>query len=49
VNRVKSSRNAEVVSRYEAGETGTKLARRFGITHARVYQILNRHYLGVKK
>jgi Mor family transcriptional regulator len=39
----KSERNAEIVARHEAGETGADLARVFGISEQRVNQIVRSH------
>jgi Mor family transcriptional regulator len=38
----KADRNAEIVARYEAGETGAHLARVFSISEQRVNQIVRR-------
>jgi Mor family transcriptional regulator len=36
----KHRRNAEIISRYEAGETGASIAQVFGISEQRVSQIV---------
>mgnify|MGYP000984655919 CR=1 FL=1 len=36
----KWERNAEIVARYQAGETGADIARAFGISEQRVHQIV---------
>ena len=36
----KVDRNAEIIARYEAGETGAGLAQAFGISEQRVSQII---------
>ena len=36
----KADRNAEIITRYEAGETGASIARAFGISEQRVNQII---------
>jgi hypothetical protein len=36
----KAERNAEIIARYEAGETGVSLAQGFGISEQRVSQII---------
>ncbi len=36
----KAERNAEIIARHEAGETGASLARAFGISEQRVNQII---------
>ncbi len=36
----KAQRNAEIIERYEAGETGASIARAFGISEQRVNQII---------
>jgi hypothetical protein len=36
----KPARNAQIVARYEAGETGARLAEAFGISEQRVNQIV---------
>jgi hypothetical protein len=38
----KADRNAELITRYEAGETGVSIARIFGISEQRVSQIIRR-------
>jgi hypothetical protein len=35
----KADRNAEIITRYEAGETGVSIARAYGISEQRVNQI----------
>ncbi len=35
----KADRNAEIIARYEAGETGASIAQAFGISEQRVNQI----------
>ena len=37
----KGERNAEIVARYQAGETGAEIARAFGISEQRVSQIVH--------
>ncbi len=39
----KTERNAEIVARYEAGESGASLAHAFGISEQRVNQIIRGH------
>ncbi len=36
----KTDRNAEIIARYEAGETGSSIAQAYGISEQRVSQIL---------
>jgi predicted transcriptional regulator len=36
----KADRNAEIIARYEAGETGASIAQAFGISEQRVNQIV---------
>ncbi len=36
----KADRNAEIIARYEAGETGASIAQVFGISEQRVNQII---------
>ena len=36
----KTERNAEIIARYEAGETGASIAQVFGISEQRVNQII---------
>jgi Mor family transcriptional regulator len=36
----KADRNAEIIARYQAGETGASLARAYGISEQRVNQIV---------
>jgi Mor family transcriptional regulator len=38
--RVQAERNAEIIARHGAGETGTSIARAFGISEQRVNQII---------
>jgi Mor family transcriptional regulator len=38
----KADRNAEIIGRYAAGETGASLARAYGISEQRVNQIIRR-------
>jgi len=38
----KTDRNAEIIARYEAGETGATIAPRYGISEQRVNQIVRR-------
>jgi Mor family transcriptional regulator len=38
----KADRNAEIIARYAAGETGASLALAFGISEQRVNQIVRR-------
>jgi phage terminase Nu1 subunit (DNA packaging protein) len=38
----KTERNAEIITRYEAGETGASLAQAYGISEQRVNQIVRR-------
>ena len=35
------NRNVEIFNRFLSGESGNKLAKEFGISHARVYQLIN--------
>jgi Mor family transcriptional regulator len=35
----KTDRNAEIIARYEAGDTGVSIARAYGISEQRVNQI----------
>jgi Mor family transcriptional regulator len=37
----KNERNAEIIARYEAGETGASLALAYGISEQRVNQIVH--------
>lgn len=37
----KTDRNAEIIARYEAGETGSSLAEAYGISEQRVNQIVH--------
>ncbi len=36
----KTDRNAEIIARYEAGETGASIAQAYGISEQRVNQIV---------
>ena len=36
----KPTRNAEIIARYEAGETGASIAQAFGVSEQRVNQIV---------
>jgi hypothetical protein len=38
--REKADRNAEIITRYEAGESGASIAQAFGISEQRVNQII---------
>ena len=38
----KTDRNAEIIARYEAGETGLSIALAYGISEQRVNQIVRR-------
>jgi Mor family transcriptional regulator len=38
----KTDRNAEIIARYEAGETGASIAQDFGVSEHRVNQIVRR-------
>jgi Mor family transcriptional regulator len=37
----KADRNAQIIARYEAGETGASIARAFGVSEQRVHQIVH--------
>jgi hypothetical protein len=38
----KPERNAEILKRYQAGQSAPSLAKAFGVTNARIYQIVER-------
>lgn len=41
-------RDAEICRLYEAGVIGPEIARRFGVTRSRIYQILHKRGVDVK-